>query len=80
LLAVLLCLVPFRRRRFVRPLAAFALLAFGLMAISGCGGSSTPVRTSSDGTYTGLVTGTGTSTGAGAAFSSNATFSVTITN
>jgi len=78
LLATLLCLVPFRRRRFVRPLAAFIVLAFGMAALSGC--SSGPVRMSSDGTYTVTVTGTGTSTGATTAYTSNTTFTLTISN
>jgi hypothetical protein len=76
----MLCLVPFRRRRFIRPLAAFALLAFGLAALSGCGGASTPVKSSSDGTYTVTVTGTGTSTGSTTAYTSNTTFTLTISN
>jgi subtilase family serine protease len=81
MLAMLLCLVPFRRRRFIRSLAAFALLACGLVAISGCGGSgAAAVKSSSDGTYTGTVSGSGTSTGAGAAFTSSTTFTLTITN
>jgi hypothetical protein len=79
---LLICLVPFRRRRFIRSLAAFVLLACGLVAVSGCssGGGGTTTKSSSDGTYTGTLTGSGTSTGAGAAFSTSATFSVTITN
>jgi len=81
MLAMLLCLVPFRRRRFVRPLAAFIVLAFGMAALSGCGGNgAAAVKSSSDGTYTGTLIGSGISAGAGAAFSSNATFTVTITN
>jgi len=85
LLALLVCLVPFRRRRFIRPLAALIVLTLGMTALSGCssGGSSgggTTAKTTSDGTYTGTVTGSGTSTGAGAAFSTSATFSLTITN
>jgi hypothetical protein len=63
-LAVLICLVPFRRRRFIRSLAAFVLLACGLIAISGCsGGAAAPVKQSSAGTYTVNTTGTsGTAT------------------
>jgi hypothetical protein len=82
MLAMLVCLVPFRRRRFIRSLAAFVLLACGLVAISGCssGGGAAAAKTTSDGTYTGTVTGTGTSTGAAAAFSTSATFTVTISN
>jgi hypothetical protein len=61
---MLICLVPFRRRRFIRSLTAFVLLACGLVAVSGCSsGSSTPAKQSSAGTYTLSVTGTaGTST------------------
>jgi hypothetical protein len=82
LLAMLLCLLPFRRRRYFRPLAALALLAFGMAALSGCGGGGTPapVRQSSDATYAVTVTGTGTSTGAGAAFSTSTSFTLTISN
>ena len=81
LLAILVCLLPFHSRRFIRPLAAFIVLAFGMAALSGCGGSGgVTVKSSSDGVYSGTVTGSGTSIGAGAAFSSNTTFTVTITN
>ena len=61
---MLICLVPFRRRRFIRSLAAFVLLACGLIAISGCsGGAVAPVKQSSAGTYTVTTTGTsGTAT------------------
>jgi hypothetical protein len=62
---MLICLVPFRRRRFIRSLTAFVLLACGLVAISGCssGGGSTPAKQSSAGTYTVTTTGTsGTAT------------------
>ena len=61
---MLLCLVPFRRRRFIRPLAAFLLLAGALTAISGCSGSApAAAKQSSAGTYTVTTTGTsGTAT------------------
>jgi peptidoglycan/LPS O-acetylase OafA/YrhL len=71
-LAMLICLVPFRRRRFIRSLAAFVLLACGLVAISGCSSSSPAAKQSSAGTYT--VTTTGTSGTAKA----TATFTMTI--
>ena len=81
---MLLCLVPFRRRRFIRSLAAFVLLACGLVAISGCGGNATggttSPKSSSDGTYSVTVTGSGTSTGSTVPFSASTTFTLTITN
>jgi len=73
MVAMLLCLVPFRRRRFVRTLAAFVLMAGALVALSGCGGSAAAaVKKSSAGTYTVTTTGTsGTET-------ASTTFTVTI--
>ena len=65
MLAALLCLVPFRRRRFIRPLAAIILLAGCLTAISGCssGSAAAAAKKSSAGTYTVTTTGTsGTAT------------------
>jgi subtilase family serine protease len=80
LLAALLCLVPFRRRRLIRPLAAFALLALGLTAVSGCGGSNPSTSSgggttthSSAGTYTVTVTAT-----SGSVTATPVTFSLTI--
>ena len=73
MLAMLLCLVPFRRRRFIRPLAVFLVMAGALAALSGCGGNAAaPVKKSSAGTYTVTTVGTSGTTTA------SATFTVTI--
>jgi hypothetical protein len=72
--AMLVCLVPFRRR-FIRSLTVFLLLSCALVVISGCSGSgtgSTPANRSSAGIYT--VTATGSSSTA----QSTVTFTVTI--
>jgi pseudomonalisin len=77
-LAAMLCLVPFRRRRVLRPLAAFALLALGLTALSGCSKNapattSTPTTPkSSAGSYIVTVSASGTSV------STTTTFNLTI--
>jgi hypothetical protein len=61
--AMLVCLVPFRRRRFIRPLMSVILLMGALTALSGCGGNNTPQLHGSAGSYTVTVTGTsGTAT------------------
>jgi len=65
LLASFLFLPAIRRRRFIRSLAAFGLLAIGLASVSGCGGGGT-VQTppqGSTGVYSVVVTGTGTTNG-----------------
>lgn len=74
-LAGFVLLIPFRRRRFVRPLLALVLLTAGMSAISGCGkggdpGSirSTTTTTGSAGTYTVTVTGVSGSTTASTSF------------
>jgi len=82
-LAMLVCLLPFRRRRIVRSFTLCGLLVLGLTAISGCGGSSTPTTPTlhgSAGSYTVTVTGTGFTTGAVApnSYTGTTTFSLTI--
>ncbi len=77
--AVLLCFAPLRRRRVLRPLLACVALLGSLTALSGCGGSKTPVTVSSAGTYTVTVTASGTATGSTVAAAGTATtFTVTI--
>ena len=60
--ALLLCLMPFRRRKAIRSLMVFVFLLGGLSIVSGCGGggtSPTPLQ-SSAGNYIVTVSGTGT--------------------
>jgi sugar lactone lactonase YvrE len=81
LLASLLCFMPLRRRRATRLLAAFVLLATGLVTLSGCSSSTTattrPLK-SSAGAYTVTVTTNGTSTGNSSPATNTTTFTVTI--
>ena len=80
MLAALLCLVPFRRRRFFRSLAGLTLLAIGLTAMSGCGGGGnapTPKK-SSAGTYTVTVNAVGTPTAYSTPFNATTSFTLTI--
>jgi hypothetical protein len=76
-MATLLCLLPFRRRRAVRWLAAFAFLAVGLVSLSGCGsgGAVQSIPQGSSGVYSVTVTGTGATNG----FTSSGSTTVTVT-
>jgi Pro-kumamolisin, activation domain/Bacterial Ig-like domain (group 3) len=78
--AVLLCLVPFRRRRAIRSLMALLLVFGGLSAISGCGSGGTlnTAATSAVSTYTVTVTGTGTASGSATASTASTAFTVAV--
>jgi subtilase family serine protease len=82
IVAVLLCVVPFRRRRVFRPVFGL-LLAVGLSSMAGCSGSASPATStqqkSSAGAYTVTVTGTGTNTGTGGSNTATASTSFTVT-
>jgi hypothetical protein len=80
MLAVLLCLVPFRRRRAIRSLMALLLIFGGLSAISGCGsgGSLDTAATTAATTYTVTVTGTGTASGSATASTASTAFTVAV--
>ncbi|MEO7028197.1 MAG: protease pro-enzyme activation domain-containing protein [Acidobacteriaceae bacterium] len=77
--AVLLCLVPMRRRPRVRPLMALLLFCGTLSALTGCGsGGTLPGATtfSSAGGYT--VTVTGTAAGSATASTASTTFTLVV--
>ena len=78
-LALLLCLVPFRRNRRIGSLMALLALFAGLSAIAGCGGGGTApkVLSSSAGTYVVTVTATGTPA-AGYTTTGTTTFNLTV--
>jgi pseudomonalisin len=84
IIAVLLCVVPFRRRRVFRPVVGL-LLAVGLSSMAGCSGAAaaaagaTTQQKSSAGAYTVTVTGTGTNTGTGGSSTATASTSFTVT-
>lgn len=74
-LAAFLALMPFRRRRNLRPLLALLLLTAGLSTLTGCGKggtlgmtSSTTTPPGSAGTYTVTVTGTSNNATASTSF------------
>jgi len=60
ILALLVCMLPFHRRRFIRPLMVVFFLMGALTALSGCGSNSgaAPVPPGSQGSYIITVTGT----------------------
>jgi hypothetical protein len=78
--ACLLCLVPFRRRRAIRALAALLVMFGGLAAISGCGsgGSLATASGGSAGAYTVTVTGTGVPAGGSNAVTASGSFTLTV--
>jgi len=78
---MLLFIPALRRRRMLRSLAALALAACGLSAISGCSNAAVnapPVLKSSAGSYTVTVKGIGTPSGSSTAVTVTTTFSLTI--
>jgi subtilase family serine protease len=78
--ALLVCLIPFRRRRGMRSLAAFVAV-FGILAIiSGCGsgGSLTSPATTLSAARSYTVTVTGTSAGSGTPATASTAFTVTV--
>jgi Pro-kumamolisin, activation domain/Bacterial Ig-like domain (group 3) len=78
--ACLLCLMPFRRRRAIRVLAALLVMFGGLASISGCGsgGSLATSATGSAGAYTVTVTGTGVAAGGSSAVTASTSFVLTV--
>ncbi len=79
--AVLLCLIPIRRRPRIRPLMALILFYGALSTLTGCGsGGTLPGATtfSSAGSYTATVTGTGTTAGSAIASTASTTFTLVV--
>ncbi len=78
--ACLLVLIPFRRRRATRALAALLVMFGGLAAISGCGsgGSLATAASTNAGTYTVTVTGTGVPAGSSSAVTAGTSFTLTV--
>jgi subtilase family serine protease len=76
--ACLFCLIPFRRRRAVRSLAALLVLLGGLAAVSGCGSGGTlpsAAVSGSAGVYTVTITGTG---GSSNSITASTSFTLTV--
>lgn len=81
LFAVLLGLLPIRRRPYIRPLMALVLCFGTLSALTGCGSGGIlagATTFSSAGSYTVTVTGTGTATGSATPSTASATFTLVV--
>ena len=78
--ACLVCLIPFRRRKSIRALAALLVMFGSLAAISGCGsgGSLATAASGSAGAYTVTITGTGVPASGSGAVIASTSFTLTV--